>query len=121
VIFSTNPYGCGSHAVVVHEDDERILQHAAGFEVDKEEADIVFDIFNHAVAGGGFLIEPVIEKALFVFLRSDHRIMRGIEWDVGEEWFFHGVLAVDPCHRRAEEQVLAFFFAQRPWGRFWLG
>jgi hypothetical protein len=94
VIFSTNPDGCGSHAVVGHEDDENILQ--------------------HAVAGGGFLIEPVIEKALFVFLRSDHRIMRGIEWDVGEEWFCHGVLAVDPYHGRAEEPVLAFFFAQRP-------
>ena len=38
----------------------------------------------------------------------------GIEWDVGEEWFF----PVDPYHGRAEEQVLAFFFAQRPSGSF---
>ena len=99
-----------AHAVVRHEHDKRVPQHAVLIEVGEEETDIFVDVFDHSVTGGGLFIEPEIEKPLFGFLRRDHRRVGSVQSDVSEEWFFLRVLAIDPCRGRAEEQVRAEAF-----------
>ena len=101
------PHG---HAVVRHENHQGVLEHAMGLEVGEEEADIVVDIFDHAVARSGLFIESEIEKAAFGFLGREHGAMGGVQRNVGEEGLFGRVLLVDPRHGCGKEQVCAEAF-----------
>ncbi len=108
--FPVNRAGEHIHAVVGHEDNKGVIRHAMAFEVGEEEADIVVDVFDHAITRGRLVIEPEIEKPLFVFLRRNHRTVGGIQREVGEERLFLGVLLVNPSHGGGKEQVCAEAF-----------
>ena len=76
----------------------------------KEVSEVVIDVFDHAVAGGGDFVVSFIEKALFVFFTSDEGAVRSIEGDVSEVGFLFFVLFFDPSLGGIEEDVGAESF-----------
>ena len=95
----------GGAAVVVHEDDERVLGDAPLVEFGEEPADVLVDIVDHAeeVFGGGLEALALVERPILGACGVG--AVGGVRWDVGEEGFFRAALGVDPLRGLGVEEV----------------
>ena len=73
-------------------------------------AEVLIDVFDHAVAGGSALVEALVGKALDVLLRSIHGAVRRVKADVGKERLLGIELLFGPDEGGVEEEVRAEAF-----------
>jgi hypothetical protein len=93
------------HPIVSHENNQGVFQLVPLFEFRHSQANIVVDIFNHAIASSCVWVISIVQEPTRVFFRGNHWSMRGIERNVSEVGLF-GVNAVfHPSQSGMKEKV----------------
>ena len=82
--------------IVGHENDQCVFPQFPFFKLGHEDAHVVIDIFDHAVARCGVLIIAFIQEALLIFLRSNQWTVGRIQRDIRKERLVGLILFFDP-------------------------